>query len=69
MNSDGLLTSSDSIRKLRQAELTNYEMHLCEIKNLEEEYENHAQLSTNTSRHTIMDEDQPTSHEIRDGFT
>lgn len=53
------------IRKLRQAELTNYEIHFCILvrkKNLKEEYENHTQLSTNSSRHTIMDEDKQTSH-------
>jgi hypothetical protein len=38
----------------------------CAEKNLEEEFENHAQLSTNSSRHTIMDEEKPTSHEVRE---
>jgi hypothetical protein len=38
----------------------------CAEKNLEEEFENHAQLSTNSSRHTIMDEERPTSHEVRE---
>lgn len=53
MNPDGLLTSLDIIRKRRQAELINYEMDVCEIKNLEEEFENYAQLRTNSSHNHI----------------